>query len=151
MKGLISWVFSNSSWKLSYPSCYDILRWMKKKISGSHPHQILCSRFCLTGEKLSNANNFKGFHNWYQFLLEQQRNPTQTRNIAFNTRGNRPAFVGNRLVSYYFIQSGNIYQKNLWSHTFLQTLDLISIGTLFVFVNAILIDWFIHSFIHTGV
>ena len=83
----------------------------KKKYSCSHPHQILCSRFWLTGEKLSNRNNFKGFHNWYQFLLEQQRNPSQTGNIALNTRGNRPAFVGNRLVSYYFIQSGNIYQK----------------------------------------
>nr|XP_058973402.1 uridylate-specific endoribonuclease C-like [Pocillopora verrucosa] len=49
------------------------------------------------GDKLLRVNNFKGFHNWYQFLLEQRRNPTQTTNIAFNTRGNQQAFVGNRL------------------------------------------------------
>ena len=78
-----------------------------KKYSRSHYNQILCSRFCLTGDLNVQANTFTGFHNWYQFLLEQDRNPTQTTNIAFNYP--RP-FVGNKLVSH-FIQSGNIYQK----------------------------------------
>ncbi|XP_066027707.1 endoribonuclease endu-1-like [Pocillopora verrucosa] len=45
------------------------------------------------------ANTFTGFHNWYQFLLEQDRNPTQTTNIAFNHP--RP-FVGNKLP--YFLR-----------------------------------------------
>nr|XP_058973367.1 endoribonuclease endu-1-like [Pocillopora verrucosa] len=45
------------------------------------------------------AKTFSGFHNWYQFLLEQDRNPTQTTNIAFNHP--RP-FVGNKLP--YFLR-----------------------------------------------
>lgn len=44
-----------------------------------------------------NANDFNGFHNWYQFYLEQGRNPTQTTNIAFNQPAHLPPFVGNRL------------------------------------------------------
>lgn len=49
-----------------------------------------------------NANNFNGFHNWYQFFLEQARQPTQTTNIAFNQPPHLPPFVGNRLP--YFLR-----------------------------------------------
>ncbi|XP_066027710.1 uridylate-specific endoribonuclease C-like [Pocillopora verrucosa] len=42
------------------------------------------------------GNNYNGFHNWYQFLLEQRRNPTQTTHIAFI----QPAFEGNRLPKF---------------------------------------------------
>ncbi|XP_022784957.1 uncharacterized protein LOC111325419 [Stylophora pistillata] len=51
------------------------------------------------GNKFTNANAYNGFHNWYQFLLEQRRNPTQTTNIAFN----QLAFTGNRLP--YFLRN----------------------------------------------
>lgn len=55
--------------------------------------------FSHSGEK--NAHDYTGFHNWYQFLLEQQRNPPQTTNICFKQPPQLPGFVENRLVSYF--------------------------------------------------
>lgn len=47
------------------------------------------------GNKMD-GNKYNGFHNWYQFLLEQQRKPNQTTNITFK----QPAFVGDRLPKF---------------------------------------------------
>ncbi|RMX49648.1 hypothetical protein pdam_00003002 [Pocillopora damicornis] len=52
-------------------------------------------RDVFVGHKV-NANDYNGFHNWYQFFLEQGRNPTQTTNICFKQSPELPAFVGNK-------------------------------------------------------
>lgn len=56
-----------------------------------------CSGFkhVFVGNKMD-GNKYNGFHNWYQFLLEQQRKPTQTTNITFE----QLAFVGDRLPKF---------------------------------------------------
>lgn len=41
-----------------------------------------------------NPNNYNGFHNWYQFFLEQGRD--QTTNIRFEQLQNLPPFVDNK-------------------------------------------------------
>ena len=56
--------------------------------------KFCASAFSLSGNQMPN-NNYNGFHNWYQFLLEQRRDPALTTHIAFD----QPAFVGNKLVS----------------------------------------------------